>query len=64
MGGPSACGLGLGLTTPHRKINCITKCHKMPRTWTYYLNKRPKLRKMDIRFRTWNIDVYIGQVRS
>ncbi|PNF18255.1 hypothetical protein B7P43_G16301, partial [Cryptotermes secundus] len=26
-----------------------------PRTWTDSLDKRPKLKKMDMRFRTWNV---------
>jgi hypothetical protein len=29
------------------------KCHKG--TWTDYLDKRPKLRKMGLRFGTWNV---------
>jgi hypothetical protein len=32
-----------------------TKCYKGPRTWTDSLDKRPKLRKMDMRFGTWNV---------
>jgi hypothetical protein len=31
--GPLAWGLGVGLTTPHRKSKLVTKDHKKPRTW-------------------------------
>jgi hypothetical protein len=43
-------GLGVGLTTLHRKNKFITKNEIEPRTWTYYLDKRPKLRNMDMIF--------------
>jgi hypothetical protein len=32
----------------------VTKCHKGPRTWKDSLDKRPKLRKMDIRL--WSME--------
>jgi hypothetical protein len=43
----------LGLTTPHRKNKLVTKDHKKPLTWTDSLDKRPKQKKMDMRFDTW-----------
>jgi hypothetical protein len=48
-GGPPAWGLGGGLTIPHRKKQCVTKCHKGPRPLG-----RPRRRwedniKMDLR---------------
>jgi hypothetical protein len=59
-GGPPAWGLGVGLTTPHHKIFFIvTKCFKVPWTWTDSL-AQPKRWKKDMRFRTWNIGVSIG----
>jgi hypothetical protein len=33
----------------------VMKCHKGPGTWADSLDKRPKLRKMDMRFGTWNV---------
>jgi hypothetical protein len=48
--GPPAWGLGVELTTPHRKKKLITNNLHTPRTWTDSLDKRPKLRNMDIRF--------------
>jgi hypothetical protein len=44
----------MGLTTPHLKKNqSVTKCYTGPQTWTASL-KRPKQRKIGIRFGTWN----------
>jgi hypothetical protein len=55
-GWSSGLGLSMGLTTPHRKRNkLVTKRHKGPLSWTDSLDKRPKLRKMKIRFGTWNV---------
>jgi hypothetical protein len=31
------------------------KYHKEIRTWTNFSDKRPKLKKMDVKFGTWNI---------
>jgi hypothetical protein len=31
------------------------KDHKKPRTWKDSLDKRPKHKKMDVRFGTWNV---------
>jgi hypothetical protein len=53
-GGPPAWGLGVGLTTPHRKKNkLVTKNFKKPRTWMDSLDE-PRRRlvdntKMDLR---------------
>jgi hypothetical protein len=49
--GSQAWELSVGLTT-HRKKKSIL-LHD--RAWKYYLDKRPELRKMDLRFRTRNI---------
>jgi hypothetical protein len=54
-GCPPAWGLGVGPTTPHRKRKLVTICHKGPRTPTDSLDKRPKLRKIVMRFGTWNV---------
>jgi hypothetical protein len=43
-------GVGRGLTTPDHKKH-VTKCHKGPRTWTNYLDRR----KMDMGFGTWDV---------
>jgi hypothetical protein len=42
----------LGLTIPHRKNKPDTKYHIGPRTLTDSLDKRPKRKKMDMRFET------------
>jgi hypothetical protein len=44
----------MGLTIPHDKNNFDIKCHKGSQTWMDSLDKRPKLRKIDMRFSTWN----------
>jgi hypothetical protein len=44
----------VGLTTPHRKNNFVTKRINEPRTWTDFLNKGTRQRNMDMRFGTWN----------
>jgi hypothetical protein len=60
-GGSPAWGLGVGLTIlRHKKNELVTKDHKKPQTWTDSLDKRPKRKKMDMRFGTWNV----RQVRS
>jgi hypothetical protein len=45
----------VGLTTLHHKIKLVTRNLTEPRTWTDSLDKRPKLRNMDMRFGTWNV---------
>jgi hypothetical protein len=46
----------MGLTAPHhKKNNLVTKCHNGLQTWMDSLDKRPKLRKMDMRFGTLNV---------
>jgi hypothetical protein len=57
MGGPPGWGLGVGLTTLHRIMKLVKKRINEPRTWTDYLDKRPKRRNMDMRFGTWNIRI-------
>jgi hypothetical protein len=37
------------------KNKLVTKDHKQHRTWTDSLDKRPKRKKMDTRFGTWNV---------
>jgi hypothetical protein len=49
-GWSSSLGVGRGATTSHRKnFSTVTKCFKVPRTWTDCL-VRPKLWKKDMRF--------------
>jgi hypothetical protein len=55
MGGLPAWGLGVGLTTPHRKKKPVTNNLHKPRTWTDSLDKRPKLRIIDMRFGLRNV---------
>jgi hypothetical protein len=45
----------VGLTTPRLKKKLVKKGHKGPRTWKDSLDKRRTLKKMDMRFGTWNI---------
>jgi hypothetical protein len=45
----------MGLTTLTVKDKLVTKCHKGLRTWTDYLDKRHKLKKIDVIFGTWNV---------
>jgi hypothetical protein len=52
------------LTTPRRKKLLFTERHKGPRAWTDSLDKRPKLKKMDMRLELGMLEVCIGQVRS
>jgi hypothetical protein len=54
-GGPPTWRLGAGLTNSRRKKKLVTKDHKKLRTWKDSLDKRPKQKKMDMRFGTWNV---------
>jgi hypothetical protein len=54
MGCTPAWGLGMEVQLT-LKNKLVTKCHKGPRTWTDSLDKRSKLRKMDVGFDTWNV---------
>jgi hypothetical protein len=63
-GGPPAWGLGVGLTTLHRKNKPVTKILKKPRTWTDSLDKRPKQKKWSCDLIRGMSEVCIGQVRS
>jgi hypothetical protein len=49
----------MGLTTLHCKNKCVTKNQAEPRTWTDSLDKRPKLRNMDMRFGLWTIMIIL-----
>jgi hypothetical protein len=41
------------------------KDHKKPWTWKGFLDKRPKRKKMDMRFGTWNVrSMYLYRVGS
>jgi hypothetical protein len=56
MGGPPASELGVGLTTSHsKKKKPVTNNLHKPRTSTDPLDKRPKLRNMDMRFGIWYV---------
>jgi hypothetical protein len=50
VGGPPTHGLGLKQKNPHRKKSLL----KMSQS-SSNLDKRPKVRKMDMRFGTWNV---------
>jgi hypothetical protein len=45
----------VGLTTLHLKNKFVTNILNEPRTWTDSLDKRPKRRNIDMRFRLRNI---------
>jgi hypothetical protein len=45
----------MGLTTPHCKKKLVNKRSKKSQTWTDSLVKRPKGKKMNMRFGTWNV---------
>jgi hypothetical protein len=54
-GWPSSLGVGRGANNHHRKNNIfVAKYLQGPREWTDSL-ARPKHRKMDMRFGTWNV---------
>jgi hypothetical protein len=53
--GPPAWGLGVGLPTLTIKNKLVTKIHKKLQTCTDSFDKRPKRKKMDMRFGTWNV---------
>jgi hypothetical protein len=52
-GWSTSLGVGVGLTTLHRKNKFVTKNFMKPRTWTDSLDTRPKREKMNIRFGLW-----------
>jgi hypothetical protein len=54
-GWSSSLGLGVGITTPRHKNKLVTKMFKKPRNWNDFLDKRPKLKKINMRFGTWNV---------
>jgi hypothetical protein len=61
MGDPPACGLGVGLTTPHRKKQIRHEKRHKPRTWTDSLDERPKRRnKVDLLEIGLNVEDWIG----
>jgi hypothetical protein len=45
----------VGLTTPQHKNMLVTRDHTKPQTWTDSLDKRPRRKKIDMRFGTWNV---------
>jgi hypothetical protein len=45
----------VGLTIPRRKNKLFTKILKGPQAWMDSLDKRPKRKKMDMIFGTWNV---------
>jgi hypothetical protein len=53
-GSPPAWGLGLGLTSPHRKNVSRYEMFQHARTWTDSL-ARLNLLKKDMRYGTWNV---------
>jgi hypothetical protein len=59
-GVPPASGLGVGLKLLTVKYKLVTKDHKKPPKWADSLDKRPKRKKLDMRFGTWNIWLWIG----
>jgi hypothetical protein len=54
-GWSSSWGVGRGDNNLTVKNKLLTKDHKKPRTWTDFLDKRSKRKKMDMRFGTWNV---------
>jgi hypothetical protein len=65
-GWSSSLGVGRGAATPHRNnFSTVTKCFKMPWTWTDSL-VQPKHWKKDMRFGTWNVrSLYrVGAIKS
>jgi hypothetical protein len=52
----SSLGVGRGAkrSSPKKKKQLVTKCHRAPWNWTVS-SERPRQRKMDVRFRTWDI---------
>jgi hypothetical protein len=54
-GWPSSLGVGRGANNSSVKNHLVTKPNMKPRNWTDSLDKRPKQKKMDMRFGTWNI---------
>jgi hypothetical protein len=47
--------LGVEQRIPHRKKKASYESHKEHRSWTDSLDNRSKLKKMDMRFSTWNV---------
>jgi hypothetical protein len=47
--------MGVGRGANNAKNKLVTKDQKKPWTWTDSLDKRPKLKKMDMRFGNWNV---------
>jgi hypothetical protein len=53
---PPAWGLGVVLTTLHRKKNkFVMKYEIEPQTWTDSIHKLPKRRNMNMRLGLWNV---------
>jgi hypothetical protein len=47
--------LGWGQQFVTIKNKLVMKCHNGPQTWSDSFDKQPELRKMDMRFGTWNV---------
>jgi hypothetical protein len=57
-GWSSSLGTGREANNTSPKNKLVAKCHKGPRTWKDYLDKRPKRRKMDMRYGTyWAVEL-------
>jgi hypothetical protein len=54
-GWASSLGVGLGPYNSSLKNKLVTKIHKKQQTLTDSLDKRPKRKKIDMRFDTWNV---------
>jgi hypothetical protein len=55
MGGPPAWGLGVGVTTHHHKKLARYETSQEASTWMDFLDKRPKRKKIQMRFGAWNV---------
>jgi hypothetical protein len=59
-------GWAWGYHLPTIKNKLVTKDHKKRRTWMDLFDKRPKLKKMDMRFGIWNVrsSYRVGSLRT
>jgi hypothetical protein len=54
-GWSSSLDVGSGANNSPQKNKFVPKCHKGPWIWTDSLDNRPKLKKMGMRFGSWNV---------